>query len=219
MVISWLGLSCFKIQTKSGDREITAVTDPYDEGAAGIKLPRNLSADVVTISHKHPLHANAGEVASFEEKKKPFIIESPGEYEIGGMFIYGTGADNDGKEKGKNIIYKMEAEGITVVHLGGLSRELKESEIESLGEVDILLVSPGGADFSAKKMAELVGTLEPRIVIPMHYKLPDLKLPLEPVDKFLRELGAGKQEVQNKFKVSRKDLPADEMKVVVLEKS
>lgn len=223
MVITWLGLSCFKIQTKSGDREVTLVTDPFDEGAAGIKLPRNLSADVVTVSHKHPLHGNTGAVSSVGEKKKPFIIESPGEYEIGGMFIYGTQtmlSELEGKERGKNIIYRIEAEGMSVLHLGDLGRELNEKEMENLGDVDILMVPTGGGTaISAKKVAEAVAALEPRIVIPMHYKLPDSKLPLEPVDKFLKEMGVGKQEAQNKLKVSRKDLPVDEMKVVVLEKA
>lgn len=215
MVITWLGLSCFKIQIKSGDREVSAVTDPFDD-SAGIKLPKSLSADVVTVSHKHPLHSASGDVASVGEKKKPFLIDAPGEYEIGGMFIYGTGAA--GANEGKNIIYKMEAEGITVVHLGDPGKELDEHEVEALGEVDILLVPVGGS-LTVKKIVEVVGTLEPRIVIPMHYKLPELKLPLETVDKFLRELGVGKVEPVSKLKVARKDLPADEMKVIVLERA
>ena len=222
MVITWLGLSCFKIQAKSGDREITLITDPFDEKEAGLKLSRNLAADVVTVSHKHPLHGNSGEVSPVGEKKKPFIIESPGEYEIGGMFIYGVNTVHDekeGKERGKNIIYRIEAEGLSILHLGDLGRELNEKEMENLGDVDVLLVPVGGGTaLSVKKAAEAVGTLEPRIVIPMHYKLPELKVSLEPVDKFLRELGVGKVEPVEKLKVSRKDLPADEMKVVVLEK-
>lgn len=219
MVISWHGLSCFKIQTKNGDRETVIVTDPFD-ASAGIKMPRNIAADVITVSHKHPLHANTSEVGPLNEAKKPLVIDIPGEYEVGGTFLYGIQSVHDqkeGQERGSNIIFRFEAEGMSVGHLGDLGRQLSVEEMEKLENVDILLVPVGGTTtLPLKAMVEIVGELEPRVVIPMHYKLPEIKTPLEGVDKFLRELGVGKSEPENKLKISRKDLPSEEMKVIIL---
>lgn len=186
-------------------------------------MPRNMAAGVVTVSHKHDLHDNTADVAPLGEAKKPFIIDIPGEYEVGGTFIYGIKSVHDekeGKERGSNIIYRFETEGMSVVHLGDLGRQIAPAEMEKLENVDILMVPVGGGTtLPLKAMVEIVGELEPRIVIPMHYKLPEIKMPLESVDKFLRELGVGKQEPENRLKISRKDLPADEMRVVVLERA
>lgn len=222
MVITWHGFSCFKIQAKTGDREVTVVTDPYDS-SGGIKMPRNMSADAVTVSHRHPLHSNAADVAPAEGAKKQFVIDVPGEYEVGGTFVYGIKSAHDekeGKERGTNIIYRIEAEGISVVHLGDLGRQITVEEKEKLENVDILMVPVGGTTtMPLKAMVEVVGELEPRIVIPMHYKLPEVKAQMETVDKFLRELGVGKSEPENRLKISRKDLPVDDMKVVVLSRA
>ncbi len=221
MVITWHGLSCFKIQAKSGNRETVVITDPFD-GSAGIKMPRNIAGDVVTVSHKHNLHSNTSEVGALGESKKPFIIDMPGEYEVGGVFIYGIQSvhdDKEGKERGKNIVFQFEAEGMTVVHVGDLGRQLTPEEMEKMEGVDILMVPVGGGTtLSLKETVNLVGELEPRIVIPMHYKLPDIKISLDPVDKFLRELGVVKPEAQSKLKISRKDLPQDDMIVALLER-
>lgn len=219
MIITWHGLSCFKIQTKNGDRETVIVTDPFD-ASAGIKMPRNIAADVITVSHKHPLHANTAEVGPLNEAKKPLVIDIPGEYEVGGTFVYGIQSVHDqkeGQERGSNIIFRFEAEGMSVGHLGDLGRQLSVEEMEKLENVDILLVPVGGGTtLPLKAMVEIVGELEPRVVIPMHYKLPEIKAPMEGADKFLRELGVGKSEPENKLKISRKDLPSEEMKVIIL---
>ena len=221
MIITWHGFSCFKIQTKNQDREVTIVTDPFDS-SGGIKMPRNMAADVVAISHKHAMHSNTADVASLNGAKKPFIIDIPGEYEVGGTFIYGIKSVHDekeGKERGSNIVYRFETEGISVVHLGDLGRAISPEEKEKLENIYILMVPVGGGTtLSLKAMVEIVGELEPRIVIPMHYKLPEIKTPLEPVEKFLRELGVGKREAENKLKISKKDLPIDDMRVVVLDR-
>ena len=186
-------------------------------------MPRNMAADLVTVSHKHPLHSNVADVAPLHDAKKPFVIDIPGEYEVGGTFVYGIKSVHDekeGRERGANIIYRFETEGISVVHLGDLGRQVTTEEMERLENVDILMVPVGaGTTMSLKAMVEVVGELEPRIVIPMHYKLPEVKMQLEAVEKFLRELGVGKVAPESKFKISRKDLPADDMKVVVLERA
>jgi L-ascorbate metabolism protein UlaG (beta-lactamase superfamily) len=215
MTITWLGQSCFKIQ--SGD--VTLVTDPYSP-EIGFKLPR-LTADIVTVSHDHFDHNNAAGVSG--PNGAPFLITSPGEYEVKGVFIYGIPFWHDkseGKERGPIIVYRIEAEGISVAHLGDLGHTLSEEQVAQLDGVDILLIPAGGKfTIGAHEASEIVSEIEPRIVVPMHYKIPGLKVDVEPVDKFLKELGASKAEKLPKLKISKKDLPQEETKVILLEKS
>lgn len=214
MTITWLGQSCFKIQ----DKDATLVTDPY-EASVGFKLPR-LSADIVTVSHDHYDHNNVGAVSGVNGS--PFVISSPGEYEVKGIFVYGIPSWHDkseGKERGSNTIYRIQVEGISIVHLGDLGHTLSEETIGKLEGVDILLIPVGGKwTIGAHEAVEVISELEPRIVIPMHYKIPGLKVDVESVDKFLKEMGASKAEKLPKLKIARKDLPQEETKVIILEK-
>lgn len=215
MTITWLGQSCFKIQSN----DVTLVTDPYNS-EIGFKLPR-LTADIVTVSHDHYDHNNVAGVSGTEGA--PFLITSAGEFEIKGVFIYGIPFWHDkseGKERGANIVYRFEAEGISVAHLGDLGHTLSEEQVAQLDGVDILLIPAGGKwTIGAKEASEIVSEIEPRVVIPMHYKIPGLKVDVEPVEKFLKELGASKAEKMAKLKISKKDLPQEETKVILLEKS
>lgn len=216
MTITWLGHSCFKIQ----DKEVTIVTDPYDP-SIGFKLPR-LSADIVTVSHNHYDHNNTAAVRGVAEKG-PFIISTPGEYEIKGVFVYGIPFWHDkseGKERGQNIVYRIEVDGISVAHLGDLGHTLTEEQAAKLDGVDILLIPVGGKyTIGASEAVEIVSELEPRVIIPMHYKIPGLKIDIDSVDKFLKEMGAGRVEKMPKLKISKKDLPKEETKIILLEKS
>lgn len=216
MIINWFGQSCFKIQ---GDKAIL-VTDPLGKDY-GLKMPR-LTADIVTISHNHNDHNNAEAVKGINETK-PFIIDRPGEYEVKDTFIYGIPAFHDnqkGKERGDNIMYRIEMDGISIAHLGDLGHDLINGQIEKLEGVDILMIPVGGSyTINAKQATELISQLEPRIVIPMHYNLPGLKLKnkIDGIDAFCKEFGACPKEEINKFKVTKKDLPQDNIKVVVLQ--
>jgi L-ascorbate metabolism protein UlaG (beta-lactamase superfamily) len=215
MTITWLGQSCFKIQ--SGD--VTVVTDPYNSDV-GFKLPR-LTADIVTVSHEHYDHNNVAGVSGVNGA--PFLISAPGEYEVKGVFVYGIPFWHDkseGKDRGQSIAYRIEAEGISVAHLGDLGHTLSEEQVAELDGVDILLIPVGGKwTIGANEAVEIINEIEPRIVIPMHYKIPGLKVDVESVDKFLKEMGASKAEKLPKLKIAKKDLPQEEMKVILLEKS
>jgi L-ascorbate metabolism protein UlaG (beta-lactamase superfamily) len=215
MTITWFGQSCFKIQ--SGD--VTLVTDPYNP-EVGFKLPR-LTADIVTVSHDHYDHNNAAGVTG--ENGAPFLISAPGEYEIKGVFVYGIPFwhdKNEGKDRGQSIAYRIEMEGISVAHLGDLGHTLSDEQVAELDGVDILLIPVGGKwTIGANEAVEIINEIEPRIVIPMHYKIPGLKVDVESADKFLKEMGASKAEKMAKLKISKKDLPQEEMKVILLEKS
>jgi len=215
MTITWLGHSCFKIQ----DKEVTLITDPYDP-SIGLKLPR-IAADIVTISHDHSDHNNVAGVHG--KVGEPFVISGPGEYEVKDTFIYGIPFWHDkkeGEERGVSIAYRIEIEGISIAHLGDLGHTLTEEQASKLDGVDILLIPVGGKyTIGAHEASEVINEIEPRIVIPMHYKIPGLKLDIDQVDKFLKEMGASKAERLPKLKISKKDLPQEETRIILLDKS
>jgi L-ascorbate metabolism protein UlaG (beta-lactamase superfamily) len=210
--ITWHGLSCFEIQTKVDKEESVVVTDPYDS-SSGLRVPRTLAADIVTVSKDNPLCNNLEAI-----KSDAVVVKAPGEYEIKGIFVYGTTSSPE-KGKDQTIFYRFEMENISLVHLGDLSYEPSNKDLEALGEPDILFVPVSGEKtIDMKKIAAVVTALDPRIVIPMNYAIPNLKIKLDPVEKFLKEMGVKNQETTKKIKVSKKDLTGEEMKVVVLDR-
>lgn len=209
MDIDWFGQSCFRIR----EGAVTVVTDPYDK-SIGYTLPR-LRADIVTVSHDAPGHANAAAV-----KGDPKVLTRPGEYEIKGVFITGIqswrGPGARGEAKEENTIFVFEFGDLTVCHLGDLSRVLTQAQVESMPGIDILMVPVGGGSaLDADKAAEVISQLEPRIVIPMHYLTPYVNLPLDPLGKFLKEMGVADQPPLDSLRVTRSQLP-EETQVVVL---
>ena len=212
MIITWQGHSCFKIQDKTGTDGLTLMTDPYDK-SIGLKLP-NFEADIITISHDHDDHNN---VSAF--RGQPFVVESAGEYDVKGVMIEGVTSYHDekaGAERGNNIIYRIEMDDITICHLGDLGHVLDNKQLERLAGIDILLIPVGDKyTLDAKKAVEVISQIEPRIVIPMHYKTKDLKIDLDGVDKFIKELGI-EPTYEEKLKITKKDLPAEDMELVIL---
>jgi L-ascorbate metabolism protein UlaG (beta-lactamase superfamily) len=194
----------------------TVVTDPYDGKAIGYGQLK-LKADIVTVSHSAPGHSNTDAV-----KGTSHTITGPGEFEIGGVFITGVQTDGEAaakksKEPLRNTLYVFDYDGLTVAHLGDLKQVPSQPEIEALGTVHVALVPVGGGGgLNAAKAAEVVSLLEPSIVIPMHYSTPDVKLSLDSLNKFLKEMGLGKQESQPSLKITRSSLP-EETHVAVLD--
>jgi L-ascorbate metabolism protein UlaG (beta-lactamase superfamily) len=212
MEITWYGQSCFRL-TERG--LATVVTDPFDHQAIGYE-PLKLKADIVTVSHDAPGHNNTSAV-----KGTSHVITGPGEFEIGGVFITGVQTDGHGKknngDKPRNTLYVFDYDGLTVAHLGDLRQVPTQTEVEALGNVNVALVPVGGSGgLNAAKAAEVISLLEPNIVVPMHYATPDVKLELESLNKFLKEMGLNAAEKQASLKVTRSGLP-DETKVIVLE--
>jgi len=213
MILTYLGHSCFKIQDKVGQEGITIVTDPFGK-SVGLKVP-NFEASIITISHNHHDHDNAQAL-----RGQPYIINTAGEYDIAGVMVEGIESYHDmksGAERGKNIMYRIEVDDIAIVHLGDLGHILDNKQLEKLENTDILLIPVGGIyTLDAKKAVEVVSQIEPRIVIPMHYKLPGSKIiNLDGVDKFIKEMGVKPTE-EEKLKISKKDLPAEDMELVVM---
>ncbi len=152
------------------------------------------------------------------------VISGAGEYEVRGVVIHGIPTFHDtveGTKRGPNIAFRIAAEGITVVHLGDFGEaSLRKETLEALGDVDVLLVPVGGTyTIDAETAAEIVAQVEPRVVIPMHYHLPDLRVKLAPVDEFLKAVGARNAERLPKLTLKKKDLPETETRILVLAKN
>ncbi|MHB8903494.1 MAG: MBL fold metallo-hydrolase [Patescibacteria group bacterium] len=215
MIITWQGHSCFKIQDKIGPDGVTLVTDPFDK-EVGLKIP-NFEADIITVSHQHHDHNNTGAL-----RGAPFIIDCAGEYDRKGILIEGIDSYHDekkGEERGDNIMYRIEIDDISVAHLGDLGTILDNTQLEKLVGTDVLLIPVGGKfTLDAKKAVEVISQIEPRIVIPMHYKTKDSKneqLELDSIEKFIKEIGLTPS-YEEKLKISKKDLPVEDMELVIL---
>ena len=211
MEINWHGLSCFRL-TERG--LATVVTDPYDHKAVGFELLK-LRGEIVTVSHDAPGHNFTTSVKGHSR-----VITGPGEFEIGGVFITGVQTNKKNKSSTKelrNTLYVFDYDGVTVAHLGDLQRVPSQTEIENLGGVNVVLVPVGGGGgLNAAKAAEIVSLLEPGFVIPMHYEVPESNLQLDPLNRFIKEMGVGTVEPIPSLKVTRSTVPS-EARVVVLE--
>jgi L-ascorbate metabolism protein UlaG (beta-lactamase superfamily) len=200
MEISWLGHSCFKIK----GRQATVITDPFSPDL-GYSLGKP-TATIVTVSHRHPGHCYTEGIGG-----NPRPVIGPGEYEISNVLIIGIATFHDedrGNIRGKNTIYLIEMDEVSVCHLGDLGHVLTDEQVEELGNVEVLMVPVGGVStINASKAAEIVRQLEPKVVLPMHYKTPVINRELEPVDRFLKEIGAHDIAPQAKLSLSKTNLP------------
>lgn len=207
MDISWYGHSCFRITERGAT---TIVTDPYADSIGYGEL--NLKADVVTVSHDMPGHANVDGVRDWQ-----FVVKTPGEYEVGGVFIIGSAMiDKKAENPRYNIVYTYDYGNLNVVHLGDLDHVPTQSALEALGEVNVLMVPVGGGTaLNSAQAAEVVSMLEPNIVLPMHYQTPHSLLELAPLERFLKEMGISNPVEEETLRVSASTLP-EQTQVVVL---
>ncbi len=196
MEITWYGNSCFRISERGF---ATVVTDPFDSAVAGYN-PLKLKSEIVTVSCNDLAHNNVSVV-----KGNPFVIEGPGEYERGGVFITGIQTTPFKPEKNdlRNTIYVFDYGNITILHLGQTNIVPSQTMVEELGNINIALVPVGASGgLNASKAAEVISMLEPNIVIPMQYETPYSKLSLDPLSKFLKEMGLTELETMESFKIS-----------------
>jgi L-ascorbate metabolism protein UlaG (beta-lactamase superfamily) len=215
--ITWAGNSCFQISvSNSRDHSADIVIDPFDE-ETGLKLP-NFSADILLVTHQHHDHNNIKGV-----KGDPFVISGPGEYEIKEVFIQGIPAfhdDKEGKEKGLNTIYTIEAEDLRFCHLGDLGqKQLTDEQVDKIGQVDVLMIPVGGKyTIDSSEAQRIIGQIEPKIVIPMHYALPKIKTDLDDVSKFLKTMGKPSISPVDKLTIKTSTLPKEgSSEIVVLQ--
>ena len=201
MDITWLGHSCFRIKSN----QAVIITDPVP-AETGYTLGKQ-TANIVTVSHPHPSHSWVQGVEG-----EPHIVKGPGEYEISGVLVIGVSTFHDavkGSARGKNTMYLMDIDGVAVCHTGDLGHVPGDDQVEEMGNVDVLMLPVGGAStINATLATEVVRKLEPRIVIPMHYKTEKTTRDLDGVDLFLKEMGQSGIEPRNKVSVTRNNLPA-----------
>ncbi len=209
MDIIWLGHSCFQLR----GREATLILDPPSPESGYVLGP--LTANIVTVSHDHPGHNN---VAAVPKARK--VLSGPGEYEVAGVLIEGVRTNHDaegGRSLGRNTAYIIAIDGVRVCHLGDLGHVPTAAQVQALGTVDVLMVPVGGGTALASAAAvEAIALLAPRLVVPMHYLTPASDAALDPVEKFLREMGLSDLEPQSRLTVTPTNLPL-ETRVVLLE--
>jgi len=206
MKIKYFGHSAFLITTSDGTR---IITDPYEPGSydGAVKYrPINEEAGIVLVSHSHPDHNHTASISG-----KFQVVDQPGETVVGSVQLSGVSTFHDtseGSERGENIIFRIEADGLSVCHLGDLGHTLGEGTAVDLKPVDVLFLLVGGFYAVGSDEADsLIAALEPKLVIPMHYKTDGADFPIAPVDDFL----SGREGVQrpggSEVELSATDLP------------
>jgi len=203
MHISWLGNTAFKLQAKPLDKDVVIAIDPYRPAKGS--FPRNLAPDIGLFTR--------GKKDSITLSGNPFTLSTPGECETNGVLITAV----SGHEPGE-IMLRLDAEGISVGHLGMTNQPLSDKQLEVLSGVDVLLVPVGNNEsYDAEAAMKAVNAVEPRVIIPMAFKC-DSDPKAKPVDAFLKEMGVSNGSAKKKVILKKKDLPQDETQVIVLSK-
>ncbi|MBI4592420.1 MBL fold metallo-hydrolase [Candidatus Uhrbacteria bacterium] len=214
MQISWNGFSSFEISTKTAVGDVHIVTDPY-QNSTGLRFPRTLEAQMLLISHNEEDANNREAVMG-----SPYVIDLPGEFEVGSIFVFGISAPLKREEKGRkipNLIFRLETEAMRLAHVGALDRPLADEELQRLENIDVLMIPVGGGRVMDPHVAsEVISQIEPRVVIPMTHAIPGMKESLGSVDAFCKAFGTCRREEMNKYKVTRKDLPEEDMIIISL---
>ena len=216
MIIQYYGHSCFKITTKPagrGQEDVVTFLDPFDK-SVGLRPPQG-QADLVLVSHNHPDHNNASAL-----KGDPYVIDIPGEYSVKGINIMGINSFHDeknGAERGENTIFILESEDIHLCHLGDLGTDLTEKQLEKINGTDILMIPVGGNyTIDGKKAVEIAKKIEPKIIIPMHFKMKESTIDIDDEKKFCNEIGNCPTTRISKLNLKKKDLEGKNMEVIIM---
>lgn len=204
MYLYFLGESGFKIKTERA----TIIIDPPHK-KTGLSQA-TLSGDIVIISHT--METDVARVLGTENGSKPFLINSPGEYETRGVFVYAFPGKND------TVLSLIKADNLTVAHLAGIAEVLDDKTLELFEGAEVVLVPVGGHDVLSAKLADqVVSQIDPHIVIPMNFAFPKLVIERDPIDAFLAEMGAKGLQPESSLYITKEKLPQEETKVVLLQ--
>ena len=197
MLISWQGFNHFKL--KNTKRSI--IFNPYNLDNK-TKLSKS-KTDIILFS-------NPQKIKEAKVDKNAFLISSPGEYEVSDVFIYG-------REIANNIIYYLLFDDLKIAFLGEFGHQgLSNGDLELIEGSDILILPVGGGELTTSKEAvKIISQVEPRIVIPSCYQEGTFKLKTDNLITFIKDFGIKSEEV-DKLKISKKDLPQDEVKLINL---
>ncbi len=210
MIITWLGQACFKIQSK----DKILIIDPYDE-KIGFSLPK-IDADIVLMTHSHYDHSNS---AAFPSAK--VVIQEHGEYALGDVTVKGIQTFHDdvgGQKRGLNTMYKIESEGITLLHMGDFGElEVRQETLTEIGIVDILMIPVGGTyTIDGAQAATCAKQIGAKIVIPMHYFIQGLKISLSNAEQFLQTMGVSNSAPQHFLKITKESLTGMDKSIILL---
>jgi L-ascorbate metabolism protein UlaG (beta-lactamase superfamily) len=214
--IQYYGHSCFKMTTKPHGRatqDVVIFTDPFDR-SFGLRPPQG-HADIVFVSHNHYDHNNVSAL-----KNDPVVLDLPGEYSVKGINAIGIDTFHDekgGAERGHNTVFVIETEDLKICHLGDLGADLASGQLEEIDGIDVLFIPVGGKyTIDGKKAAELVKKIDPKIVIPMHYKVKGSSLDISDEKKFCSEMGNCPTQKVLKLSLKKKDLEGKNTEVVIM---
>lgn len=214
--VQYLGHACFRLRGRDG----IVLCDPFNR-SIGLELGRP-TAHIVTVSHDHADHNNVAGVRPMRERV--FVIDGPGEYEVSGVLISGVRTYHDsakGNERGHNTVYVIHLDDVVFCHLGDLGHELSQAQLEEIGNVDVLFVPVGGGEtIGSAEAINVISQIEPRVVIPMHYAVPQLEVEpeLQPLERFTHEMALKELALEDKLTLTAANLPpeGEETRVVLM---
>ena len=208
MKLKWWGHSCFLIE--EDDKKI--ITDPYDNSLPYQKVADK--PDIVTISHDHFDHNAVDRIEGDFE-----IVDTKDGYKDDSLNISGISTYHDkdeGEDRGENLIFTMEFSDQKLCHIGDLGHSLTDDELSQLNDIDILLIPVGGYyTINADEAYEIAEKIDPKLIVPMHYKTDILDLPITGVEDFIHKFDHDAIEIKDGAEVDLSEVPEDKKVVVV----
>lgn len=202
MYITWYGQGCFKLMSKYLENDVSLLTDPHT--ATGTAQLARVSADIVAVTLSGEGHDNVSVIKGANEDE-PFIVATPGEFESKGIFVTGMSSN-------KSVIYRFDVEEVSFLHLGNFQeKELTQAQLDRMGTIDVLFVP-----IDNKEAQSIISQVEPRVIIPMQYDLDKEGLARADIDRFAKESESTVQEVKQKWRLVKKDLPIEDTEVVFI---
>ena len=205
MEITWLGHSSVCINS----RDEILITDPFDTSHNGMMPSRK--SDIVTVSNSDPKYSTTKAISG-----NPYIVNGPGEYEIGQYYITGIATQLDALREEINVVYTIRAEGLVICQLGGLNQKLTSAQLDQLRQANILLAPIAkSSSLAHETLQEIISAIQPRILIPLEYIEENDDGTPTGLDTFLTNTGTIDAIGINRLNIDETKLPA-ELKIQIL---